>query len=67
MNVVPRASQWGELIQPDRVHGSLYTDPAIFAAELREHLVPHLGLSSGTSARSPSPTTTWSSRSARSR
>jgi len=22
MNVVPRASQWGELIRPDRVHGS---------------------------------------------
>lgn len=24
------------LVQPDRVHGSLYTDPAIFAAELRD-------------------------------
>ena len=35
MNVVPRASQWGELIRPDRVHGSLYSDPAIFAAELQ--------------------------------
>ena len=35
MNVVPRASQWSELIQPDRVHGSLYTDPAIFDAELQ--------------------------------
>lgn len=25
---------WEELIEPDRVHGSLYTDPDIFAAEL---------------------------------
>jgi fatty-acyl-CoA synthase len=25
---------WDELIKPDRVHGSLYTDPAIFEAEL---------------------------------
>src|SRR5438477_11073991 len=35
MNVLPRASQWGELIRPDRVHGSLYSDPAIFEAELQ--------------------------------
>ena len=35
MNVVPRASQWGELIRPDRVHGSLYTDPTVFEAELQ--------------------------------
>jgi Rieske 2Fe-2S protein len=35
MNVVPRASQWGDLIRPDRVHGSLYSDPAIFEAELQ--------------------------------
>src|SRR5439155_12082114 len=35
MNVVPHASQWGELIRPDRVHGSLYKDPAIFEAELQ--------------------------------
>ena len=35
MNVVPRASQWAELIRPDRVHGSLYSDPAIFEAELQ--------------------------------
>ena len=35
MNVVPRASQWGELIRTDRVHGSLYSDPAIFEAELQ--------------------------------
>ena len=35
MNVVPRASQWDELIRPDRVHGSLYSDPAIFEAELQ--------------------------------
>ena len=35
MNVVPHASQWGELIRPDRVHGSLYSDPAIFEAELQ--------------------------------
>src|SRR5260370_964525 len=26
---------WDELIKPDRVHGSLYTDPAIFEAELQ--------------------------------
>ncbi len=35
MNIVPRASHWDELIRPDRVHGSLYNDPAIFEAELR--------------------------------
>ena len=35
MNVVPRASQWDELIRSDRVHGSLYSDPAIFEAELQ--------------------------------
>jgi len=35
MNVVPRASQWGELIRPDKVHGSLYTDPTVFEAELQ--------------------------------
>ena len=35
MNVMPRASQWGDLIQPDRVHGSLYSDRAIFEAELQ--------------------------------
>ncbi len=28
-------SRLGQLIRGDRVHGSLYTDPAIFAAELR--------------------------------
>ncbi len=27
-------SPWGELVDSDRVHGSLYTDPAIFQAEL---------------------------------
>jgi hypothetical protein len=35
MNVMPRASQWEELIRPDWVHGSLYSDPAIFDAELQ--------------------------------
>ena len=25
---------WDELIEADRVHGSLYTDPAIYQAEL---------------------------------
>ena len=35
MNVMPRASQWEQLIRPDMVHGSLYTDPAIFEAELK--------------------------------
>ena len=28
---------WDDLIRPDRVHGSLYTDPAVFQAEL-EHI-----------------------------
>jgi phenylpropionate dioxygenase-like ring-hydroxylating dioxygenase large terminal subunit len=28
------APSYGDLIQPDRVHGSLYTDPEIFAQEL---------------------------------
>lgn len=27
---------WGELIRPDHVHGSLYTDPAIFEKELEK-------------------------------
>ncbi len=40
MNIAIRA--WDGLNW--RQHGSLYTDPAIFAAELGEHLVPHLGL-----------------------
>ncbi len=35
MNVMPRPSQWDDLIRPDRVHGSLYKDPAIFEAELQ--------------------------------
>ncbi|MCA1841844.1 MAG: Rieske 2Fe-2S domain-containing protein, partial [Actinobacteria bacterium] len=26
--------RWDQLIEPDRVHGSLYTDPAIYEAEL---------------------------------
>ena len=29
-------SRYDRLIQPARVHGSLYTDPAIFAEELRK-------------------------------
>src|SRR2546425_11727104 len=29
-----RISRFDELIRPDRVHGSLYTDPSIFAQEL---------------------------------
>jgi phenylpropionate dioxygenase-like ring-hydroxylating dioxygenase large terminal subunit len=29
-------SRYDRLIQPDRVHGSLYTDPSIFAEELRK-------------------------------
>jgi phenylpropionate dioxygenase-like ring-hydroxylating dioxygenase large terminal subunit len=35
MNIVPRTSHWDELIRTDRVHGSLYNDPAIFEAELQ--------------------------------
>ncbi|WP_244642068.1 aromatic ring-hydroxylating oxygenase subunit alpha [Chelatococcus reniformis] len=31
-----RASQWGELIRPDRVHGSIYSDADIFEAELKQ-------------------------------
>ena len=30
------AGRYGRLIQPDRVHGSLYTDPSIFAEELHK-------------------------------
>ncbi len=36
MNIVTRPSRWSELIESDRVHGSLYNDPAIFQAELEE-------------------------------
>lgn len=35
MNVVPRGSRWDGLIRRDRVHGSLYNNPAIFEAELQ--------------------------------
>src|SRR6201991_2475445 len=34
MTVVESPIQYAELIQPDRVHGSLYTDPSVFADEL---------------------------------
>ena len=34
MAIVETAPDWGALIEHDRVHGSLYTDPAIYAAEL---------------------------------
>jgi phenylpropionate dioxygenase-like ring-hydroxylating dioxygenase large terminal subunit len=30
----PLQPQWSELVRDDRVHGSLYTDPAIYQAEL---------------------------------
>ncbi len=33
---VEEGGRYGRLIQPARVHGSLYTDPAIFAEELRK-------------------------------
>ena len=36
MNMRVAPPQWGELIHPDRVHGSLYRDPAIFALELEK-------------------------------
>ena len=36
-------SPYDRLIKRDKVHGSLYTDPAIFAEELEQDLVPHLG------------------------
>ena len=35
MNFGPSASHWENLIRPDQVHGSLYSDPAIFEAELQ--------------------------------
>lgn len=34
MNVMTPAPKWDDLIRPDRVHGSLYSDPEIFQAEL---------------------------------
>jgi fatty-acyl-CoA synthase len=34
MAVSQTGPSWGELVESDRVHGSLYTDPAIFQAEL---------------------------------
>jgi phenylpropionate dioxygenase-like ring-hydroxylating dioxygenase large terminal subunit len=30
------ARDWGELVQPEHVHGSLYTDPAIYEEELQK-------------------------------
>ena len=35
MNMMTGVSPWERLIRPDRVHGSLYTDPEIFEAELK--------------------------------
>ena len=64
MNVVPRASQWGELIRPDRVHGSLYSDPAIFEAEL-QNIWYRTWVYVGHESEVPNATTMWSSRSAR--
>jgi phenylpropionate dioxygenase-like ring-hydroxylating dioxygenase large terminal subunit len=34
MSVIDSPSRYTELIQPDRVHGSLYTDPTVFAEEM---------------------------------
>jgi hypothetical protein len=42
-------SRVASLIKPDKVHGSLYTDPAIFADELQK--IPIRGSSSAASAR----------------
>ena len=39
-----RPGSFDALIRPDRVHGSLYTDPAIYRGRARAHLVPDLGL-----------------------
>ena len=36
MNMMTGVSPWERLIRPDRVHGSLYTDPEIFEAELKQ-------------------------------
>ena len=48
-------SRYDRLIKPDRVHGSLYTDPSDLRGRAGEDLVPHAGSSSGTRARSPQP------------
>ena len=44
MDPLAARSRYDRLIKPDRVHGSLYTSPEIFAEELAQDLVPHLGL-----------------------
>ncbi|MGH7880109.1 MAG: aromatic ring-hydroxylating oxygenase subunit alpha, partial [Candidatus Binataceae bacterium] len=36
MKMMEKRSEWSDLIQADRVHGSLYADPKIFAAELEK-------------------------------
>ena len=50
---------WDELVQEDRAHRLIYTDPAIFEAEMTQHLRRHRGSISATRARSR--TTTISS------
>src|SRR4051812_33444794 len=34
-SMAPSMIDWDELIEDDRVHGSLYTNPAVWAAELQ--------------------------------
>ena len=36
MNVMARTPDWGDLIRRDRVHGTLYRDPAVFEEELEK-------------------------------
>ncbi len=36
MNMIATLPRWGDLIHQNRVHGSLYRDPAIFAQELEQ-------------------------------
>ena len=36
MNVMARTPDWGNLIRRDRVHGTLYRDPAVFEEELEK-------------------------------
>ena len=60
---VDGASRVAPLIKNDKVHGSLYTDPAIFAEELQKSGTA-LGFSSVTKAKSASRVTTCASGSA---
>ncbi len=66
MNMMTGVPPWERLIRPDRVHGSLYTDPEIFEAELKS-IWYRTWVYVGHGARCRTPTTASSSRSARNR